>query len=68
LPKRLRRTTHIVLKQPRFGEGTPDLDLLIAMQAGLSHCPHKDGRRLDTGAAFERARRLAVEIRRWHGA
>jgi len=68
LPKRLRCTTHIVLKEPRFGKGAPDLDLLVAVQAWLPHRADEDRGRLDPGASFERARRLAVEIRRWHGA
>ena len=68
LPNRLRRTTHIVLKQPCFGEGAPDLNLLVTVQAWLTHRPDEDGGRLDASASFERPRRLPVEIRRWHGA
>jgi len=68
LPKRLSCATHVVLKQPRFGKGAPDLDLLVAVQTWLPHRPDEDRGRLDPGASFERARRLAVEIRRWHGA
>jgi hypothetical protein len=58
----------IVLEQPRLCEGTSNLDLLVAMEPGLSQCPNKKGGGFNTGPFFERPRRLPVKIGGCHGA
>jgi hypothetical protein len=62
------RLTDIVLKEPRLGQRAPNLDLLIAMQAGLTQRSHEKGGGFHAGSTFQRPRRLTVKIGRRHGA
>ena len=58
----------IVLKQPRLGEGTSNLGLLVAMKTRLPQGPYEERSGFDTGPLFKRSRRLPIEIGRCHGA
>ena len=64
--QRLSRLANIVLKEPGFGERTPDLDLLVAMQPRALQGTDQEGRRLGSGPALQRLHGLPVKVVLWH--
>jgi hypothetical protein len=63
-PERLGRPPHIVLKQPGFGERTPDLDLFVALKTRLSKAADQQGRRFGPHSSLEGTHGLSVKISR----
>ena len=62
--KRLSCTAHIILKEPRFSQRTPDLDLFVAGKTRLTESPDQKRSRFSPHSALEGVHGLDVKISR----
>ena len=58
-----RSPADVVLKEPGFGERTPQLNLFVAVQAGLAKRPNQERRGVGAQSALQRLNRLSVRVR-----
>ena len=66
LTKGIGRLAEIVLKEPRFGQGTAELQGLVTGGAGLLHRPDEQGRGIRSLAALQGFGGFSEEVGRRH--